>query len=101
MSGVPAAAIRSREEGDRMTSVPHEPVSHERRSYEQGRRQLASIVVTETWASLAIGAMWLAVALTAVFGPSIVTSSSDGSATRIPSGIVVALFALLGTVSVA
>lgn len=58
--------------------------------------------VPEMWASLAIAVMWLAVLFDAVFGPDIVTTSSGGSDTaRIPSAIVVALFAFLATRSVA
>jgi hypothetical protein len=48
------------------------------------------------WASLAISVMWLAVLLDAVFGPDFVSTTST-SMTRIPSAIVVALFAYLGT----
>jgi hypothetical protein len=54
------------------------------------------LVVPEMWASLAIVAMWLAVLLDAVFGPDFV-SANGASMTRIPSAIIVALFAYLGT----
>jgi hypothetical protein len=54
------------------------------------------------WASLAIVAMWTAVLFDAVFGPDIVsTSGPGGSSTTIPSAVVVALFALIGTSTVA
>jgi hypothetical protein len=57
---------------------------------------------TEVWASIAIGAIWLAVALTAMFGPDLVFTSSGGSDTgRIPSGVIVALFAWLATRAIA
>ena len=49
------------------------------------------------WASLAIVAMWLAVLFDAVWGPDFVSSTSGGSTTTIPSSIVVAVFAYLGT----
>ena len=52
--------------------------------------------IREMWASLAISAMWLAVALDAIFGPDFV-STTGTSMTRIPSAIVVAVFAYLGT----
>ena len=66
------------------------------------RRWPSRLVVSEMWASLAITAMWLAVVFAAVFGPDIVTTSSGGSdGARIPSAIVVALFACLATRPVA
>jgi hypothetical protein len=46
------------------------------------------------WASLAIAVMWLAVLFDALFGPDIV-SNGVTSATRVPSAIIVALFAYL------
>lgn len=62
------------------------------------RRTAARILVREAWASLAIAAMWLAVLFSALFGPDFVSSSNNGqNATRIPSAIVVAVFAYLGT----
>jgi hypothetical protein len=52
------------------------------------------------WASLAISIMWLAVLFASVYGPSFVSSSGSNS-TSIPSGLGVALFAYLGSISVA
>jgi len=51
------------------------------------------------WAALAIASMWVAVLFDAIFGPDFVSSSGGptGSTTRIPSAIVVALFAYLAT----
>lgn len=49
--------------------------------------------VRELWVSLAITAMWAAVAVTAVAGPNIL--SNDGS--TVPAAIPVALFATLGS----
>jgi hypothetical protein len=51
----------------------------------------------EMWASLAIVAMWLAVLFDAVWGPDFVSSTTGGSTTTIPSSIIVAVFAYLGT----
>ena len=61
-------------------------------------RHWTRAVVTETWAALAIFAMWAAVAISAVWGPDFVSTSGSGaSATTIPSGIIVAMFATIGT----
>lgn len=54
------------------------------------------LLVREMWASLAIVSMWLAVLFDALFGPDFV-SASGASMTRIPSAVIVALFAYLGT----
>lgn len=51
----------------------------------------------EMWASLAIFAMWIAVAVTSVWGPDAVFQSNDGSGSTIPTGVFVALFASIGT----
>jgi hypothetical protein len=52
------------------------------------------------WGAAAIAIMWLAVLFVGVFGPSIVSNSSSGY-TNVPVVVVVAFFALLGTVPVA
>jgi hypothetical protein len=60
-------------------------------------RRLSSLP-RETWASLAIAVMWLAVLADAVWGPDFVSTSGSGATTTtIPSAIFVALFAYLGT----
>lgn len=59
-------------------------------------RWYSRVLVRETWASLAIVSMWLAVLFDALFGPDFV-SASGASMTRIPSAVIVALFAYLGT----
>jgi hypothetical protein len=61
-------------------------------------RWWSRVLVREMWASLAIVSMWLAVLFDALFGPDFVSSGAPGaSTTTIPSAIVVALFAYLGT----
>ena len=52
-------------------------------------------VVPEMWASLAIGLIWLVVLTDALTGP-LVVSNANGF-TRLPSAIIVALFAWLAT----
>ena len=80
-----------------MASVSHEPplapLEHS--------RVLPYLRITEMWAGVSISVMWLAVLFDSVFGPDIVSSSADGSSTTLPSGVAVALFALLATMSVA
>lgn len=61
-------------------------------------RWYARVLVREMWAALAISAMWLAVLFDALFGPDFVSINGTGAnVTRIPSAIIVALFAYLGT----
>jgi hypothetical protein len=64
-------------------------------------RRLSWIGARNMWASLAIVSMWLVVLLTAVYAPDIRSFSADGNHTVIPSGVVIALFALFGTRAVA
>jgi hypothetical protein len=54
----------------------------------------------ELWGGLAVVSMWLAVLFVGVFGGSIVTSHPPNSSS-VPVVVVVALFAVLGTVVVA
>jgi hypothetical protein len=48
-------------------------------------------------ASIAIGAIWLAVVLTAIFGPDLVSTNAGAHTTTVPSAVIVALFAFLAT----
>jgi len=81
-----------------MTSVTHGATPHRRE-----RPQWAEFLrIRELWASLAISMMWVAVLFTSVFGPDFVSMNGSGTqSTTIPSGILVAFFAFLGTASVA
>jgi hypothetical protein len=80
-----------------MTSFSHGQVP-----YERERPQWVEFLrIRELWAALAIFMMWLAVLFAAVYGPDFVSSSPGGNSTTIPSAIFVALFAWLGTISVA
>jgi hypothetical protein len=76
--------------GDVMTTMSHERVPL-RNEWLRNR---------DMWASLAISMMWLAVLFDSVFGPDFVSANTT-STTKIPSGIVVSLFAVFGTRAVA
>jgi hypothetical protein len=64
-------------------------------------RRPAWIDARDMWASLTIVAIWLAVAVSAAFGPDFQSFDVAGNRTTIPSVIVVALFAMFATMSVA
>jgi len=64
----------------------------------QGREWPSRVLVSEASASMAIGVMWLAVLFDALFGPDLVFNGDSGAGTtRIPSAVVVAIFAYLAT----
>jgi hypothetical protein len=76
-----------------MTTAPHEASAPSSTSIRfEGRDVLATV---------AIVVIWLAVLFVGVFGPDLVSRSSDGNATTVPAGIGVAFFALFATMSVA
>ena len=79
-----------------MSTVAHESS----RAVPERRRWFTQLLVREMWAALAITVMWLAVLFDAVFGPDIV-STNAANGTTVPSAVVVALFAWLGTRAVA
>jgi hypothetical protein len=73
-------------------------MSHPTREISSDTRRWTDVIVRETWASLAILAMWVAVAFAAVWGPDFVSSSGAGTtSTTIPSGVIIAMFATIGT----
>jgi hypothetical protein len=56
----------------------------------------------EVWGATAIAFMWLAVLFTSVYGGDLVSVNGSGSqSTTVPSGVLVAFFAFLASVSVA
>jgi uncharacterized membrane protein len=61
----------------------------------------ARLLVPAFWGTLAIVAMWLAVLFDGVFGGDMIFSSPTNGVTTIPSAVLVALFAVIGTASVA
>jgi hypothetical protein len=80
-----------------MSAIPHEPSS----DVQNKRRWSLQLLVPEMWASLAIVAMWLTVLFDAVFGPNIVNNTAGADFSSVPSAVVVAPFAFLGTWAVA
>ena len=79
-----------------MSTISHPPtkVAPEREGW------AVLLRVRELWASLAITAMWFTVGVTAIWGPDITASNGVagmGDSTTIPSGVVLGLFALIGT----
>jgi len=59
------------------------------------------LFVPAFWGTLAIVTMWLAVLFDGVFGGDMVFSHPTNGTTTIPSAVLVALFAVIGTASVA
>ncbi len=76
-----------------MSTISHGPST----ALPEKRSWSVQLLVPEMWAALAITVMWLAVLFDAIFGPDFVSSTTGGSTTRIPSAIVLAIFAYLGT----
>jgi hypothetical protein len=74
-------------------TFPHEPTHAD-----HGPSQWSRVAIREMWGSLAITVMWVVVAVDAVYGPDIVNSSGyGGSTSTVPSAVVVAFFAFLGS----
>ena len=80
-----------------MTATMHEQSSV--RSPDEGRA--ARVLVPEMWATVSIVAMWLAVLVVGVWGGDMTFHGVDSSLTVMPAGVAVALFAAIGTGSIA
>lgn len=79
-----------------MTTLAHEPSTDK-----PDRRGIwPRVLVTEVGAYLTIMVMWLAVLFVGIFGTNMVFSNPP-NVTTIPSGVVVAIFAAIGTAAVA
>jgi hypothetical protein len=76
-----------------MSTASHEP---SRVVYERPRWSSLRIV-PEIWVPLAIAVMWVAVLISAVWGPDAKFTGSDGSSSTIPTAVFVTFFAFLGT----
>ena len=75
-----------------MATISHEPTRD--RSV---KPRWTEFVVRETWASIAISVIWLAVLFDAIYGPDMFTHSAGGDGAGIPSAIVVSFFAFFAT----
>ena len=66
------------------------------------RQDIASrLLVPGFWATLSIVTMWLAVLFDGIFGGDMTFTDPSSQVTVIPSAVLVALFAMIATVSVA
>jgi hypothetical protein len=72
-----------------MSTLSHHPMPE--------RLHWLEYMTAEVWASFAITSMWIAVAVSAVWGPDFVSTSSGGNSTTIPSGVIVGMFACIGS----
>ena len=72
-----------------MTTISHEPPTTVGRAVWFQNHDL--------WASLAISAMWFTVMVVSLWGPDIHAYDVSGSHSTIPSGVVLGLFAMIGT----
>jgi len=81
-----------------MTTTMHEPFTAG-----PAREGIAErLLVPAFWGAVSIIAMWLAVLFDGIYGSNMVFSGNNGGGpTIIPSAVAVALFAFIGTVTVA
>jgi hypothetical protein len=80
-----------------MSTMTPEPSTA--RSGEEG--VASRLLVPEMWATVCIVAMWLAVLFVGLYGGDMIFNDASTGVTVIPSVVAVALFAALGTGSVA
>jgi hypothetical protein len=75
---------------------------HEAPTVTPVRESIASrLLVPGFWATVSIVTMWLAVLFDGVFGGDMTFTNTSSQVTVIPSAVLVALFAMIATVSVA
>ncbi len=81
-----------------MTTV----MTHEPSTDKPARQSVAArLLVPGFWGAVSIVAMWLAVLFVGIFGGNLTSVTAGGDTTNIPSSIILALFAVIGTASVA
>jgi hypothetical protein len=77
-----------------MTTLSHDPAQPDR----PARRPWTPAAIASVAASVAISVMWLVVLFVALYGPDILHQSGAGTtSSSVPSAVVVAPFAFLGT----
>jgi hypothetical protein len=80
-----------------MTATMHEPSTAG-----SARESIAArLLVPAFWGAVSIVAMWLAVLFDGIYGGDMIFANAGSGPTTIPSAVAVALFAFIGTVSVA
>jgi uncharacterized membrane protein len=85
-----------------MTTMTHGPSTDTPAGDRRARGGIAArLFVPAFWGTVAIVAMWLAVLFDGVFGGDMVFNNPTNGTTTIPSAVLVALFAVIGTASVA
>ena len=75
--------------------------THDQSARSPGGGWASRVLVREMWATVAIATMWIAVLFVGVYGGDMTFHSVDSSSSTVPSGVAVALFAAIGTGSVA
>jgi hypothetical protein len=80
-----------------MTATMHEPFTAG-----PAREGIAVLLLVPAfWGAVSIVAMWLAVLFDGIYGGNMIFANAGTGPTIIPSAVAVALFAFIGTVSVA
>ena len=81
-----------------MTTV----MTHETSTGEPVRPGIAArLLVPGFWGAVSIVAMWLAVLFDGIFGGNMVFANAGSGPTIIPSAVLLGLFAVIGTTSIA
>ena len=80
-----------------MTTTMHEPST----AGPASEGIAARLLVPAFWGAVSIIAMWLAVLFDGIYGGNMIFANAGSGPTIIPSAVAVALFAFIGTVSVA
>jgi len=85
-----------------MTATMHEPSIAGLAQEGPARESIAArLLVPAFWGVVSIVAMWLAVLFDGVFGGDMIFAGSGNGPTTIPSAVALALFAVIGTASIA
>ena len=85
-----------------MTTTMHEPSTAGPVGEGPAREGIAGrLLVPAFWGAVSIVAMWLAVLFVGIFGGNMTFSNAGNGPTIIPSAVALALFAVIGTASIA